>query len=139
MSSDEDSAALMAAFKKKTIPKFMPNSTPMQAVRQPSGAASSPLAVSSSDNESVLRVQKSPVRRRLQCVRIPPVGINRAEYTYYEPSENVERIVREISGKQGEIAYQVKLSGNGVEQVSLMSIENHPLTGKGGRNAFHNT
>ncbi|EMD67914.1 hypothetical protein COCSADRAFT_177846 [Bipolaris sorokiniana ND90Pr] len=113
MSSDEDSAALMAAFKKKTIPKFMPNSTPMQAVRQPSGAASSPLAVSSSDNESVLRVQKSPVRRRLQC--------------------NVERIVREISGKQGEIAYQVKLSGNGVEQLSFEEL----LLLPGGSEALH--
>lgn len=139
MSSDEDSAALMAAFKKRTAPKSMPNPTLMQPARQLSGAASSPLAVSSSDIESVICVQKSPVRRKLQCVRIPPVRINRAEYTYFEPIEEVERIVREISGKKGEIAYQVKLSGNGVEQVSLMAIENRPLTGKGGRNAFHNT
>lgn len=139
MNSDEDSAALMAAFKKRTLPESMPNPAPMQPAKQPSEAASSSPAVSSSQNESVIPVHKSPVRRRLQCVRIPPVRINRAEYTYYEPSDEVERIVREISGKQGEIAYQVKLSGNGVEQVSLMSIENRSLTGKGGRNAFHNT
>ncbi|EMD93235.1 hypothetical protein COCC4DRAFT_165235 [Bipolaris maydis ATCC 48331] len=133
MNSDEDSAALMAAFKKRTLPESMPNPAPMQPAKQPSEAASSSPAVSSSQNESVIPVHKSPVRRRLQCVRIPPVRINRAEYTYYEPSDEVERIVREISGKQGEIAYQVKLSGNGVEQLSFDKL----LLLPGGSEALH--
>jgi hypothetical protein len=48
-----------------------------------------------------------------------------------EPSEEVERIMREFSGRKGEISYEVKLSGNRVKQVSQCQFV-FVLTGKGG-------
>ena len=132
MSSDEDAAALMAAFRKKTARGIEPNTIPFQPINRDSRRASSS-GVVSTDNESILRVPTPTVRRRLHSVRIPPANINRAEYTFYEPSDEVERIVRESSGKHGEMFYEVQITGNGVKKVSSTPYEGCSLIGKGGR------
>ena len=116
MSSDEDTAALMAAFKKNGAAKPKSNASWMQPEAQP------PKQVSSGD-ESIIHIQTPPTRRRLLCVRIPPVKINRAEYTYYEPKDEVQCIMREFSERNGDMSYQVRLIGNQVKQVSSTSIE----------------
>jgi hypothetical protein len=42
---------------------------------------------------------------------------NRNEYTYYEPQDEVEAIVREFK-KNDDLAYEVKLVGAGTKEVS---------------------
>lgn len=132
MSSDEDTATLMAAFKKKAAPGFGSNAISFQPINQHSRRASSSKA-RTSDNESILRIQTPPVKRRLHSVRIPPVNINRAEYTYYEVRDEVERVVREFSGKDGDVSYEVQVTGNRLMEVSSTSYEGCSLTGKGAR------
>ncbi|USP81376.1 hypothetical protein yc1106_08650 [Curvularia clavata] len=121
MSSDEDTAALMAAFKKKTAPGFISNDISFQPTNQRSKRVSSSPAVTS-DNESILRVQTPPLRRKLHSVRIPPANINRAEYTYYEARDEVERVVRELSGKDGDISYVVQVPGNRLIELSFPEL-----------------
>lgn len=126
MSSDEDTAALMAAFKKEA-PSFASNAIPVQPVEQRSRRASSSLAVKS-DNESLLHVQTPPMKRRLHSVRIPPANINRAEYTYYEARDDVERVVRKFSGEDGVMSYEVRVTGNRSKQVSPTSYKGCALS-----------
>lgn len=124
MSSDEDTAALMAAFKKGAA-KPKSNASPTQPEAQPSHHASS------SKDESIIHIQTATTTRKLLCVRIPPATINRADYTYYEPKDEVEYIMREFSEGNGDMSYQVRLVGKQVKQVSstLVIVS---LIGKGG-------
>ncbi|RAR04447.1 chromodomain-helicase-dna-binding protein 4 [Stemphylium lycopersici] len=121
MSSDEDSAALMASFKKKSSGESKVNATPLWPARQsPKQASSSPGALFSKDG-SVVHVQAPPRKRRMLNVRIPPVTINRAEYTYFEPKE-VKRILREFMGRKGDMVYEVSLSGTGLKKISFEEL-----------------
>ena len=121
MSSDEDGAALMAAFKKKLAGR---NTSAPQAA--PLGEASdSPATISlqddTNDDLEFLRIEIPPRKRRLLCVRIPRKQIRKAEYKYYEPQDEVEKVLQEASvGKKGEMMYKVKLFGSDrVKQVSF--------------------
>ncbi|CAI9637243.1 unnamed protein product [Alternaria burnsii] len=124
MSSDEDSAALMAAFKKK--PAGRNTSAPQVA---PLGEASdSPAAISlqddTNDDVEFLRIEIPPRKRRLLCVRIPQKQIRKAEYKYYEPQDEVEKVLHEASvGKKGEMMYRIKLFGSDrVKQVTFEEL-----------------
>lgn len=70
----------------------------------------------SSAEEHVAAAEPPPKVRRLLQIRPKPVQ-NREEYTYYEPQDEVESIVRE-STKRGELAYEVRLVGGEIREVS---------------------
>ena len=88
---------------------------------------------SSAQEESSKLKGKSPSRRSagrlLVAVRVQPV-INREEYVYYEPKEEVERIVREYHRK-GMIMYEVKLIDGATRQVSLAIVNSARLQAQG--------
>ncbi|CAN9083091.1 unnamed protein product [Alternaria alternata] len=124
MSSDEDGAALMAAFKKK--PAGRNTSAPQAA---PLGEASdSPATISlqddTNDDLEFLRIEIPPRKRRLLCVRIPQKQIRRAEYKYYGPQDEVEKVLHEASvGKKGEMMYKIKPFGSDrVKQVTFEEL-----------------
>jgi hypothetical protein len=128
MNSDKDSAALMAAFEKK--PAGRKSSAPPLA---PAKAASSSPATMSlqgdfDENLSTLHIETPPRKRRALCVRIPRKKLKKTEYIYYEPKDEVERIVREISGRKGDMVYEVKLFGDRVKQVSdnILGVQSCP-------------
>ncbi|OAG20737.1 chromodomain-helicase-DNA-binding protein 4 [Alternaria alternata] len=124
MSSDEDGAALMAAFKKKLAGR---NTSAPQAA--PLGEASdSPATISlqddTNDDLEFLRIEIPPRKRRLLCVRIPQKQIRKAEYKYYEPQDEVEKVLQEASvGKKGGMMYKIKLFGSDrVKQVTFEEL-----------------
>lgn len=135
MSSDEDATQLMAAFRKGPITKTGANefksasaaspsrrSTPRRSPARPSLARKrASIAVESflSDSSSEVNVahaESPPKVRRVLHVRASPVR-DRDEYTYYEPKDEVESIVQEITTK-GQVMFEVKLAGGGTTQVS---------------------
>ncbi|RII05200.1 chromodomain-helicase-DNA-binding protein 4 [Alternaria sp. MG1] len=124
MSSDEDGAALIAAFKKK--PAGRNTSAPQAASLEE--ASDSPATISlqddTNDDLGFLRIEIPPRKRRLLCVRIPRKQIRKAEYKYYEPQDEVEKVLQEASvGKKGEMMYKVKLFGSDrVKQVTFEEL-----------------
>jgi len=54
--------------------------------------------------------------RKAICVRAKPL-VDRSEYIYYEPKEEVEGIIREFSSR-GDMLYEVRLFGDRTKQVS---------------------
>jgi len=111
MSSDEDSAALMAAFRTKGAGSALAKKT--------SFSPSAPLANDYSDGkDNVVRANILPRKQRVVCVRVPTAKINTADYTYYEPVNEVETILREFAGKGRDMMYQVRLFGGRIKQVS---------------------
>ena len=127
MSSDEDGAAFMAASKKKPAER---NTSAPQAA--PVGEASdSPATISlqddTNDDLEFLRIEIPPRKRRLLCVRIPQKQIRKAEYKYYEPQDEVEKVLQEASvGKKGGMMYKIKLFGSDrVKQVSFHLLLYH--------------
>ena len=70
----------------------------------------------SSPGEDVVNAEPPPKVRRVLHVRPEPVR-NRDEYTYYEPKDEVESIIKETT-KKGDIIYEVKLVGGGMREVS---------------------
>ncbi|KAF1833747.1 hypothetical protein BDW02DRAFT_370542 [Decorospora gaudefroyi] len=121
MSSDEDGAALMAAFKKKS-PRRKSSATPLRPAKQ---AFFSPGALFSEDGSAEelgdsIAVQTPPPRRRIAALRVSPVR-NREEYTYYEPKDEVEGIIREFS-KRGEMRYQARLFGDSTKEISFEEL-----------------
>ena len=141
MSSDEDATQLMAAFKKggtaKTGPSKSKSKSKSASAAPPSRSATprrSPsrtpppkkqkrvsIAVenflSDSSSGEYLNNAESPskVRRVLQ-IRPSPVR-NRKEYTYFEPQDEVESILREITTKS-RVMYKVRLEGGATKEVS---------------------
>lgn len=111
MSSDEDGAALMAAFRKKDTSDALEKHT-----------TSPPRAQStnnySSGDRTTMRARTPLQKQRALCVRVPAVKINTADYTYYEPVDEVETIVREFAGKGKDLLFQVRLFGGRIKQVS---------------------
>lgn len=142
MSSDEDGAALMAAFKRKPAPGPKANAALNAPRPAPAREASDcPATMSMQDDineDFTMHVETPPRKRRAVCVRIPSAKVKKAEYTYYEPQDEVERILREFSGRKGEMIYEVKLSGGRVKHVSDNTLEIPnclSLTGKGSSRA----
>jgi len=111
MSSDEESAALMAAFRTEGAGSALAKNT--------SFSPSAPLANNHSDgDDNAVRANIPPRKQRVLCVRVPTVKINTADYTYYEPVNEVETILREFAGKGRDMMYQVRLFGGCIKQVS---------------------
>jgi chromodomain-helicase-DNA-binding protein 4 len=71
----------------------------------------------SSSGEDDINAESPPKVRRLLQIRPKPV-VNKDEYTYYEPQEEVESIVKESTVRGNDIAYVVKLVGGGIKEVS---------------------
>lgn len=115
MSSSEDEAALMAAFKRAPVRK----TTPRRSSNPPS---IEPRSTNAQREGNVIAVAAPSVpkaaTRRALYVRVKPIS-NRADYTYYEPKDEVERIVSEYS-RRGEMHYEVKLFSGKIKQVSLI-------------------
>src|SRR4051812_41631876 len=111
MSSDEDGAALMAAFKKKgtsdVLEKHTTSSPRAQSTNNDSGG-----------DRTIMRAKTPLQKQRAVCVRVPTAKINTADYTYYEPVDEVETIVREFAGKGKDLLFQVRLFGGRIKQVS---------------------
>lgn len=137
MSSDEDAGQLMAAFRKggfskpgastrtSTPPPRRSTSRTSPVRREPVKKRASIvldnfLSDSSSASENVMTAEPPPKVRRLVQIRPKPVQ-NRHEYTYYEPQDEVESIVRE-STDNDDIAYMVKLVGGEIREVSEAAI-----------------
>ncbi|KAI8935063.1 hypothetical protein NX059_007661, partial [Plenodomus lindquistii] len=114
MSSSEDGAQLMAAFKKKPGRKPSaaprPTSTPRRAVSD----ASTPVAI------AFTPVNRPPKPRKLHHVRASPVR-NRDEYEYFAPRDEVEEIVNEYS-KRGDMMYKVRLWGDTVKHITFEEL-----------------
>jgi hypothetical protein len=113
MSSDEDGAALMAAFQKKPGP--IPIS--LEKAQSPVSATGSIPKLNSGAEDGASRTQTQPKTRQAVCVRVQPVQ-NRDQYTYFEPHDEVEEVLREFSRK-GDMRYEVRLFGKASKQVSL--------------------
>jgi hypothetical protein len=112
MSSDEDGAELMAAFKRNGARKPAQESTnvPSSTVAGDSTSASTPTPEDRIESHDV------PMPRRALCVRVKPVD-KESEYVYYEPAEEAEEVIREFS-RRGEVLYDVRLLDGATKQVS---------------------
>lgn len=115
MSSDDDGAHLMAAFKRKGARKSAPPPT--------AEVEATPVEDSLSDHAVEAEAErgptpKLPATRKAVCVRVKPVS-NRDDYVYYKPAEEVQEIVKQYA-KKGEILYEVKLVSDISKQVSLV-------------------
>jgi hypothetical protein len=135
MSSEEDSAALIAAFKKKPAPEPRANAA-LSAPRAAKEASDCPATMSLHDDleeDFTMHIETPPRRRRAVCVRVPSANVKKADYKYYEPQDEVERILREFSGRKGEMLYEVKLLGDRVKQVSdnIPRIRSYIIAGEG--------
>ena len=71
----------------------------------------------SSSGDDVINAEPPPKVRRLLQIRPKPIA-NKEEYTYYEPKEEVESIVKESIKRGNDIAYVVKLVGGTTKEVS---------------------
>jgi chromodomain-helicase-DNA-binding protein 4 len=117
MSSDEDGATLMAAFKKKGTRKAVsPPRTEVEATRVEDSVSDNTVEAEEAEAEKE-PTPKLPPTRRAVCVRVKPVS-NRDDYVYYDPVEEVEEIVKEYSRK-GDMLYEVRVTGNIKKQVSV--------------------
>ena len=96
MSSDEDGADLMASFKKGK------GSGPSRTRKEPSvspGMFFSEDESSATEGGASAVNQRRPTRKVAVAVRVPPMQHPRSEYTYHEPKETAERILREYARK----------------------------------------
>jgi hypothetical protein len=115
MSSDDDPADLLAAFKRNESNPSIPAAPP----RRKEASVSPEMVVEESSargQEKTSPHKASSTRMVAVAVRVPPVR-NREEYTYYEPKDEVEQIRREYS-RRGKMMYEVKLTDGKLEQVS---------------------
>jgi hypothetical protein len=117
MSSDEDSAQLMAAFK----------SAGRRKAALPPPPAQQPVhIVEDSNSEHSLEVEEDRSKpqalsgtRRALCVRVKPVS-RKDEFVYYEPpEEEVVEILRDYPGRK--MVYDVRMSDDSTKQVSEYS------------------
>jgi chromodomain-helicase-DNA-binding protein 4 len=129
MSSDDDPSALMAAFKKGAPPKKVLESRASRPASPPrKQASSSPgqsiLADESGNRNGGTGIQPVTLARKAVAVVVAPVR-NRAEYTYYEPQDTVDNIVREFQRK-GHFIYEVKLTNGRIQQVREFALHSVP-------------
>ncbi|KAF1945307.1 hypothetical protein EJ02DRAFT_451612 [Clathrospora elynae] len=139
MSSDEDGAQLMAAFKNKRPNSRKSSAAPPKPAKQRSF---SPGAVFSEEDNSEDEADSNTINgttpsrsRKAVCVRVPPVQ-DKSQYVYFEPKDEVEGILREFSkkgGKKGEMLYEVKLFGDSTKQITFEELLELP----GGPEALH--
>jgi hypothetical protein len=113
MSSDEDGTELMAAFQRKGSRKPVPPRKVEPEMIQFQGTELEHSIEAEKDHS---QTRSLPSNRRAICVRVNPV-INRDEYVYYEPADEVLEILRQYSSR-GEMLYEVKLLGDIVQRVS---------------------
>jgi hypothetical protein len=111
MSSDEDSAQLMAAFKTAGSRKAAPPATTQTSHLVEDSESEDTLET----EEGHSRVQAPSTSRRVLCVRAEPPN-RRDEFVYYEPSQEVEEILRSYPGKK--MLYDVKMLDKTTKQVS---------------------
>ena len=139
MSSDEDATQLMAAFKKggtarnipsksksksasaappsrRATPRRSPSRTPPPKKQKRVSIAVENFLSDSSSEEDIDNAGSPPKVRRVLQIRPSPVR-NRQEYTYFEPQDEVESILREITTK-GRVMYKVRLEGGATKEVS---------------------
>jgi chromodomain-helicase-DNA-binding protein 4 len=126
MSSDDDPSALMAAFKKGAPPKKVLESRASRPAPPPRKQASSSsgqsiLADESGNKNGGTSIQTVTLPRKAVAVVVTPVR-NRAEYTYYEPQDTVDNIVREFQRK-GHFMYEVKLTNGRIHKVSEYALQ----------------
>jgi hypothetical protein len=114
MSSDEDGVALMASFKQKGSRKPAQVPSRQRASRSSEIAMSEQSATIDGGNSQSEEVR---LPRRAIGVRASPVH-DREEFTYYEPQEEIECIVREFKRK-GDMYYKVRLFGDTTKEVSM--------------------
>ncbi|KAF1845477.1 chromodomain-helicase-DNA-binding protein 4 [Cucurbitaria berberidis CBS 394.84] len=114
MSSDEDGAELMAAFKKQGGRQSTATSSNKPASFSPGDFISDD---GSGGEEHHSQVGSSRKMRRALCVRPSPVR-NKNEYTYYEPKDEVEGIIREFT-RRGEMLYEVRLWSDKVKVINF--------------------
>ncbi|KAF2849819.1 hypothetical protein T440DRAFT_425702 [Plenodomus tracheiphilus IPT5] len=118
MSSDDDGVQLMAAFKKKAglNPSAAPHrtSTPRRVVSI--GSTPAPIAFTP--------INKAPKKRKLAYVHVSPVR-NKEDYTYYEPKDEVEGIIRDYL-RRGEMRYEVRLWGDKTKEISFEELLDLP-------------
>jgi hypothetical protein len=127
MSSDEDGAELMAAFKSAGTRKAAPPPAP-RSTRSVQDSESKDTLWSEQDRS---QAQAQSQSRRAVCVRAKPVN-RRDEFVYYEAEAEVEEIIRSLSGK--EVLYDVRLSDATTKQVCAFgkgSPTDGPGRGKG--------
>lgn len=112
MSSDEEDVVnLIAAFQKG------PRKLSLRGRSRPSFSPGNFISSGDEDHAS----QSSPAQpRKAVAVVVSPVR-NREEYTYYEPREAVQNILREFTHK-GDLMYEVKLSDGNTREVSESAI-----------------
>ena len=115
MSSDEDGAALMAAFKKNGAGGRPSIQSKAKRVSLPPRLASEPSTIA--ESEDAMEDAAPPTPRRAVGVIIPIKHIKKNDYTYYEPTDEVEEVLREYS-KRGDMMYEVRSSESGIKQVS---------------------
>ncbi|KAL6707679.1 hypothetical protein ACN47E_003800 [Coniothyrium glycines] len=129
MSSDEDGATLMAAFRKGGI-------RAKAAAPQPGGSSTqrspTPAALVSRAEDAANSVSEapSPQTRRLAFVRAPPIP-NPNEYTYYEPQDEVVEVLKEYS-RRGQMLYEVTYSSGETKEISFETL----LEAEGGSEAL---
>lgn len=111
MSSDDDGAGLMASFK-RSGQSAAPHR--QQASFSPTDFFSD--VSSDAENPAMTESSTHTNRRVAIAVRVSPLR-DLDEYTYYEPKDEVERIVREFQRK-GETLYEVTLSTGQSQKVS---------------------
>ncbi|KAF2465544.1 uncharacterized protein BDR25DRAFT_346076 [Lindgomyces ingoldianus] len=125
MSSSDDGAELMATF--KSMSRKHNAATPSR--KQPSMSPGLFISDESSTGGKETAIQMARplkhVTRKAVAVQVTPVQ-NRKEYTYYEPKDSVEQILREYTRK-GDLLFEVKLSDGTEKTLSfeeLLVIEN---------------
>jgi hypothetical protein len=122
-SSDEDGVMLMAAFKKGGQTE---GNSPMRKQESALVEKNTFNRMSREDTSSEgSPPQPRQFKRALVAVNVPPVR-RRHEYTYYEPKETVERILRE-SRRQGKYVYKIEIVGGTTKEVRELK-RSRPLT-----------
>jgi hypothetical protein len=119
MSSDEDAAGLMAAFKKKPTGRRKSSAPPPRPAFSPAAMFSQD---GSEEEGDTIRVETPPPRRRAVAVRVQPKKIDKREYKYYEAKDEVEEVLREFSNRRGEMIYEVRVFPEQTKQVSEQSV-----------------
>lgn len=116
MSSSEDEANLMASFKR-------PNRSAAPPKRKETSVSPAMFFSddnSAGDNNATSQRSSHGAPKFAVAVRARPLR-NRDEFTYYEPKEEIERILREFS-RRGNIMYEVKLADGQTRRVSEMAL-----------------
>ncbi|KAF1912720.1 PHD/FYVE-zinc-finger like domain-containing protein [Ampelomyces quisqualis] len=117
MSSDEDGAALMAAFKQSGSRKAARLPSRQRPSKSPD--VGMPERSSTGDGDGS-QAEESRGPRRAIHVRIKPVR-DRHAFTYYEPQEEVEDILREFK-RRGDMYYAVKLIGGATKEINFEEL-----------------